>query len=438
MTIDSEWIVRLKEELPACFSPTPPFQPAAIFIDGQIRLMCAAWDPDSCRTWEDYTRRQFTDPIKRYLARSATRAVVLAFDDYDHVPKAKAMTQSSRRKHTPEIAFDARDQLPPTLPTGERWAQCLMNRAFKAKVITLVIWALERDLPPLLRDGQELVVDYRGHPTVYKKDLEPACLSYMPPMGESDVKFPRYLELYPSLQVDSIDGDSVPIALLAIEHLVSTRRDIPKLSVLRMQTRVLGKRAAPSQEKKKTRTYEFLDASALYLGLTDHVFPMCLGRKGVAVPALVGREMALLTALIALTGTDYTRALPNLGARSVYDMLHELVIASPLAWDPATPTPRLSPNAAADALVARIYRVKFARHLRAPHNALAPVLADILASKLGPATRRRMPTLDAVRCTIRNINWLLDYWSAAARNETYPDPLPADASYGFVPGGFAA
>ena len=42
MTIDSSWIACLKEEVPGAFTPHPPFRPDAVFVDGQIRLMCPA------------------------------------------------------------------------------------------------------------------------------------------------------------------------------------------------------------------------------------------------------------------------------------------------------------------------------------------------------------------------------------------------------------
>jgi hypothetical protein len=45
-------------------------------------------------------------------------------------------------------------------------------------------------------------------------------LDGLPPLGEADVKFTRYADLYQRLMVDSIDGDSVPIALMHHERCV--------------------------------------------------------------------------------------------------------------------------------------------------------------------------------------------------------------------------
>lgn len=38
------------------------------------------------------------------------------------------------------------------------------------------------------------------------------------PLGEADVKFVRYADLFQRLMVDSIDGDSIPIALVHHER----------------------------------------------------------------------------------------------------------------------------------------------------------------------------------------------------------------------------
>ena len=90
MTIDSSWIACFKEEVPEAFRPTPPFAPSAVFCDGQIKLMPAAIE--GVVTWEDYIQRQFSGQIRRYFTRGVS-CVILAFDDYNHVPQAKSMTQ---------------------------------------------------------------------------------------------------------------------------------------------------------------------------------------------------------------------------------------------------------------------------------------------------------------------------------------------------------
>ena len=90
MTIDSSWIACFKEQCPRAFTSQPPFPPAAVFCDGQIRLMPSAID--TVMSWEDYIQIQFERHLTRHFRRGVS-CVVLAFDDYRHVPQAKSMTQ---------------------------------------------------------------------------------------------------------------------------------------------------------------------------------------------------------------------------------------------------------------------------------------------------------------------------------------------------------
>eukprot|EP00961_Rhodomonas_salina_P295507 3935517-Rhodomonas_salina.1 len=92
-----------------------------------------------------------------------------------------------------------------------------MNRTFKTKVIRLVIEAV----PALvqLQPGQRLIIDHAGHPVEHTVDAPPRELTELPPLGEADVKFPRYAPLG-RMVAEATDGDYVPIALLHIERCV--------------------------------------------------------------------------------------------------------------------------------------------------------------------------------------------------------------------------
>eukprot|EP00961_Rhodomonas_salina_P158747 2137018-Rhodomonas_salina.1 len=61
--------------------------------------------------------------------------VVLAFDDYTHVPRAKGMTQAKRAKKTVPLNFHDRAQLPDMIPAC--WDSAIMNRTFKMRVIQM-------------------------------------------------------------------------------------------------------------------------------------------------------------------------------------------------------------------------------------------------------------------------------------------------------------
>ena len=54
MTIDAGWVKLLKKGAPHAFTARRPFAPAAVFIDGQIKLMKS----DAIRTWETFLKYQ--------------------------------------------------------------------------------------------------------------------------------------------------------------------------------------------------------------------------------------------------------------------------------------------------------------------------------------------------------------------------------------------
>lgn len=86
--------------------------------------------------------------------------MVLAFDNYAHVPASKAMTQSNRKKRVPKIDFSETQTLPCMVPEGERWSSCISNRTFKAKVIELVMCRLPEMVLPRY-PGKQLIIDYQ-------------------------------------------------------------------------------------------------------------------------------------------------------------------------------------------------------------------------------------------------------------------------------------
>jgi hypothetical protein len=68
-------------------------RPDTVFIDCQVKLMKAA----QFDTWGVFFAVQFFKTIENGFALGAS-TVVLAFDDYRHVPVSKTMTQVKRAK----------------------------------------------------------------------------------------------------------------------------------------------------------------------------------------------------------------------------------------------------------------------------------------------------------------------------------------------------
>ncbi len=423
MTIDSSWLCAFKEELPHAFTPKRPFAPAAVFVDGQIRLMQG--HQSEPQTWDDFIFRQFARPLARSY-EAGCDCVVLAFDNYEHVPRAKCMTQAKRRRHLPVLPFSTASELPCMVPEGERWAQCIANRVFKTRVIDLVLLRL----PAVLLTGharRRLIVDYQA-PVEYRfEDGRVGCapLEGLPALGEADIKFARFADRFGRLSVDSIDGDSVPIALMHHERCLRQGRPPPLVSIYRMELKTResgGKRGTDGEAKaakKPARAYEHVDVHALYEGLMQAI-AQSSGR--IRSPTHAGHEMAMLIALIALTGTDFTRSLPQLSGRTLYGWLPDIWPALMAAYQPAAA--RLDDRRAADELVALLYRTKFERHAAGAGD-LTGVLSALQRSALSARVRDSLPSAARVACTIRNANWVLAYWTC----EPAPDPI--QPAYGF-------
>lgn len=125
---------------------------------------------------------------------------------------------------------------------------------------------------------------------------------------------------YGKLMVDSIDGDSIPIALLHHELCLRKAKPPPMMSVYRIELKLAKQTEAPKRSvegkpKKNPRPYEFVNIHALYEGLRGTI-AQCLGR--IQMPSHAGHEMGMLIALISLTGTDFSRNLPQLSGGSCF------------------------------------------------------------------------------------------------------------------------
>jgi hypothetical protein len=314
------------------------------------------------------------------------------------------------------------------VPEGEQWAQCIANRTFKARVIDLVLLRL----PHMLltgRPAKRLVVDYT-RPVEYRFDpaagLQRAELTDLEPLGEADVKFPRHADRHGALLVDSIDGDSVPIALRHHELCLRRGDCPPRMCVYRMELKPPAPRpaakdpkAVTGKRKRAPPTYEYVHVHALYEGLMQAV-AQSTGR--LLLPAHRRHEMAMLIALIGLTGTDFSRHLPQLSGRALFELLPDLWGTLAAVFDPALDA--LAVDEAADRLVALIYCAKYPKHARS-RSGLAIVLAELRASPISERTKAALPSPARVACTLRNANWLLAYWTC----ERPPDPI--QPCYGF-------
>jgi len=413
MTIHSDWARLLKEECPEAFSVNTPRHKYGVgVIDGHLQLMCLHGKLPS---WDAFVKYLFLKPINK-LFEAGCPKVVLCFDCYDNVPAYKNMTQLKRAKGFKVCVFDARQDLPSFIP--EDAMLYLMNRDFKKKVIDMVCDKLPQMLQ--LKAGQELLVDYKrvikysgdncqeASPLLFGgggsevKKLIPTIVHDLAPMGESDVKFARYVDLYGSALVHAIDGDYLIIALL----YYCTHGIMPdnKIFIFRQMSSLDKKIApkkssssAPASKKSKIKHDDdddyghadgdkkrvvvvvnsknkkegggppkcWVDMQLLYLTISQCMWQ---GARGDVKPINVktGRPFsdkdAVHSAILLMlcAGTDFSRPLPLVGPKRIWDNLpwfsHSLLQSAP--WDED-----LDESLFLDGVIAKLYANVFEKHV---------------------------------------------------------------------------
>ena len=459
MTIDSAWVKILKENDPSAFTDQCPLQPDVVFIDAQIKLPKA----ESVTTWQELVHRNFVWPVRRWFATGA-KHVVLAFDDYAHVPTSKGMTQCKRRRHIPPKVIHAHESLPPTIPPD--YMELIMNRVFKTKVIDLVVEFLPRllDLAP----HQTLIVDWNTNALIFRSGCtEPEQDPSLPPLGECDCKATRYTR-FGNLLIDTTDGDYIPISLMHLEKQMRDTPDAPapgNIVIYRMQCRVGGALPAASRGKRKQKqdtdtettkthqriSYEFVHINRLFRSVhraisrslslrTDTQYSFFQqGRPGSSssrehmhgvLDRARGHEMRLFTFLIAFTGTDFSKGLPYLSPKKLWDHLKqglwERIVLCYNRDEVSLDTQR-----AVDVVISHLYQHAYKNHVSA---AKAMRMADVaeqlkVRSKLSETVRNRLPGEGNALCLVRNANWLLQYWQCR-EDGSFPDPITGGA-YGY-------
>jgi len=407
MGIHSDWVKAFKAEVPNAFTDELHTNIAAGFIDGQIQLMKSRY----VVTWEQFVQYQFVLPLQRLLRTHGAGTVVLAFDDYAHVPRAKGMTQAKRAKRAEPMQFHERAQLPALIP--DYWDRAILNRNFKTRVIQLVIARVPALLE--LRDTETLIIDYKGAPRAYGGSRAPEgeLLEGFAGLGEADLKFFRYAEHFGSLLAVTTDSDYLPITLLRLE--AREREGAPQPRVVIQRLRV-GEANSETAKVRPGRAFEFVDTNALRAGLAT-VLSKC------ATPhAEDCFWMARLCALVALFGgTDFSRGMPQIGPKRVWDNLPLASRDIFHAFD--TARGQLDEHAAQERVVSNLYAAVFAAHARGARGSSSVFRALQRSGKLSARTKSALPSAAYIDASVRNANWILLYWGGDVRAE--------DESFGY-------
>lgn len=461
----------MKSEAPDAFTPKCPFVPKVVFFDGMPNLQVAG----AVTRWDDFVRFNFANRVQKFMSMG-TGVCVLAFDDYAHVPMAKSITQANRCKNKTFHDVDERHTLSAHIP-GD-YKNLIANRVFKRKVIEMVICEITSHLRPVSPD-QKFIVDYTRAPLLYKYDAGTRKWVFeempgIPPNGECDIKWTRWCRMYGDCVAVSVDGDFLPIALLEHQRQVAElgpNADPIRMAVYRMEYNMKDGDGANGKKKKgavagvkrdaqgravataattaaqqqagqappvKRRTFEYVDITLLY-----HVL---VGAMAQCAPSGVGnrqcelRYMSVLAFLIGISGTDFSRKVPHLGPKKIWDSLPMKNIWPALmrVYDPVTD--QVNVSEACDLFIARLYLDKFRKHARGED--LDSVMASLMNSKLSDKTKGELASVFAIDVTIRNTNFILHYWRCRQPkaaddggwdySEMYPDPIQDEFGFRYV------
>jgi len=138
---------------------------------------------------------------------------------------------------------------------------------------------------------------------------------------------------------------------------------------------------------------------------------------------------ALLIFVVLLCGCDYSKKLPRIGVKGVWERLHILVPALLTSTSYTENVFAVDVDQTINTMVSGLYASAFSKHVDAKNaGSMNAVLMQLQGSKLAAKTREDMPTPESLRTMILNIEWVINYW--AIENG---DPVcKTDGSNGFL------
>jgi hypothetical protein len=473
MTIHTDWARLLHEECPEAFLKNiPRLRYGVGVIDGHLQLMCLHTKLPS---WDAFIKYLFLKPIKTLFDAGCPR-VVLCFDCYDNVPVYKNMTQLKRAGKTAQqvCVFDASQDLPKNIPDDPMLY--LMNRDFKIKVIDMVCKRIPQMIE--LQGNQEFIIDYKRVIQYNRQNkMIPVSMEDLKPMGESDVKFIRYVNLFGNALIHAIDGDYLAIALLyyaKYAEICNTNKIYIYRQLSSLKTKQSSSVAPPAKklklqqnddgsgfnyqlavkvvnttspyfdsDRKKTEKC-WVDMQLLFATISQCVWQSLRSVGGrpincnTMLPFTDGDAVYSAVFLMLCAGTDFSRGFPFIGPKRIWEALP--LISTTLLQITSNETPsanadddlsslkRMQEKMIMDAVIAKIYKCVYANHLSGKVQSLKNMRDQILRSTLSDSTKAKLPTEEQTVTTIKNVLWVMEYWQT--HNDAVKTPL--DGSNGFV------
>jgi len=437
MGFDSQWPKMWGEQSKAFVVDRVPCK--TIFIDAQIQLMKSFVKEDET-SWRDFVHRTFLVPIAEFHRRYNT--VIVCFDNYQNVPIFKSIEQSKRvagSASTSTFQFKAGDALPNRPYAQKIWVQALQNRSFKSNIISLITSMMAAEyVPP--RRATTLVIDFVNATRIdyHTQGVTRAILDTMKPMGESDVKFMRYVPLFGDMCVDSIDSDVLLIAALYLSRnsyrgnlyvrRYKTRLPPPKTD----KKRKMGEDAEPAPVEKKRLEYEIIHIN-LFMQVLHTRMTLASAQHTTELPTPIAPAhlTAMLSFMVLLCGCDYSKKLPRIGVKSLWDNFDVVVPAMLACTSYSNSVFSVDAQQSIDGLIASLYTRVYTKHV-GPHSISAQhtmqtVLTRLHASTLSERTKLELPTHLSLGTTLRNIEWVINYWAI----ENGDPACPIDGTHGF-------
>lgn len=404
-----------------------PRSATTFFIDGQIRLMRSYMSDDY--SWETFIDNNFFKYVEK--AHDKYENVIISFDNYNAVPAYKSIEQTRRtaqNKSGNKFGFDMEDTLPKRPPMKSVWNLALENRIFKTKLITSICKAFVNNYK--CRNKARNCILYIDFVSVIKMEFDCATgvfrretLENMQEMGESDVKFMRYIPLLGDIVVDSIDSDVLLISMLYLQkknfqHNIFVRRYKVTIEDDTIKTQ---KRKLSGKTKKE---YEVVDIKKMSFSLFNCV------RHAVGPELIIPDEQLtnIIVLIFLLCGSDFTPKLPRIGPKTVWEQLHIIVPLMILCiYQDEDGGLCVEEEKFVDLVFSNMYRNVFRRHVKNDEDEFTSVMKDLQNSTLSEKTKNDIPNKDKLISVITSVQWVMTYWNC---HNTSP-PISEDGKHGF-------
>lgn len=425
MGIDALWPKILRGESEEYIEKKPLENVKTVFVDGQVMLMKSTIPPH-VKTWDDFVTYNFTTKLQRLHWMYDT--VIISFDNYSHVPIYKSIEQTKRiaMNKTP-FNFERGDAIPEKPPPSHVWSDALLNRTYKTVLISIITKILAAKYCPPMKP-RTLVLDFCNVVKISYTNYgcKREVIEFMKSMGESDVKFLRYISIYGPILVDSIDSD---VLLIAMQFMQKNNMQID-IFVRRMASKTIeasqeaaAKRKAEGKQTRKTE-YEIINVKKLVA--TIHIaIRQSVGEELVLSPHQMTRFAVFL---MLITGSDYSRKMPSIGPSFVWENLHISIPLLALCIEEGDTEFTVNENACMDLLFSALYREKFQKHVKEDSSSFDQVVNDLQTSKLAERTKRNLPSRVSITCLIRSVVWTMKYWELPNDNP----PVEPSGIHGFV------